>query len=156
MGAKTQSAVTAPAKSRDQARPAALTLRQNRGLPPESHSRGSSTDLRRPCGPSALLPPVLLPAPISDNFRRGARPRLAAGHLVTESLAEAPGRGSHRSASGTGFRGSGPMYSDWGLMRRLCEPCSSTCADQPATRATHKVGGKNSVGRPIACSTPAE
>ena len=27
--------------------------------------------------------------------------------------------GDHRSASGNGFRGSGPMYSDWGRKRRL-------------------------------------
>src|SRR4029077_3557647 len=34
--------------------------------------------------------------------------------------------GDHRSASGTGFLGSGPMYSDCGRMRRLLEACSRT------------------------------
>src|SRR5438309_2524364 len=60
------------------------------------------------------------------------------------------------SASGTGFRGSGPMYSDCGRMSRWLATCSSTWAVQPAARETAKVGGKNSLGRPIACSTPAE
>ena len=60
------------------------------------------------------------------------------------------------SASGTGFRGSGPMYSDCGRIMRLWAACSSTCALQPATRETANVGVKNSFGRPMACSTPAE
>jgi len=60
------------------------------------------------------------------------------------------------SASGTGFLGWGPVYSDCGRMSRLCDACSRTCADHPATRDTANVGGKRSFGRPIACSTPAE
>ena len=68
----------------------------------------------------------------------------------------ADGGSQARSASGTGLWGSGPMYSDWGRMRRLLATCSRTWAVQPAAREEANVGVKYSLGSPIACSTPAE
>ena len=93
--------------------------------------------------------------PPGDRGDQHQEPGKGSGAKVAPPPGREP-RLAHRSASGTGFRGSGPMYSDCGRMRRLLALCSSTWADQPATRDTAKVGGKYSFGRPIACSTPAE
>ena len=146
-GWNTHQPVTAATRTRNQASATSPRLRAR----PLSHGRGSSTDLRRPCGPSALLPPALLTSGMSDTFRSGARRRLAAGPPGHRISRRGPRpRLSHRWASGTGFRGSGPMYSDCGRIRRLWVLCSRTCADHPATRETANVGGKYSVGSPIA------
>jgi hypothetical protein len=84
--------------------------------------------------------------------REGGEPEVAENPVV-----EPPQYGGYpRSASGTGLWGSGPTYSDCGRMRRLLATCSRTCAVHPAAREDAKVGVKYSLGKPIACSTPAE
>ena len=45
---------------------------------------------------------------------------------VRESAGVQPASDQPRSARGTGFRGSGPMYSDCGRIMRLWAACSST------------------------------
>ena len=64
--------------------------------------------------------------PSSEGNGDEQEPRQAgAGEVVQGALVERAG-GQPRSARGTGFRGSGPMYSDCGRIMRLWAACSST------------------------------
>src|SRR5215208_7403712 len=61
-----------------------------------------------------------------------------------------------RCSMATNFLSVGPTNSDCGRIRRLFATCSNTCAVQPVTRETAKVGVNMSPGRPTAESTAAE
>ena len=57
----------------------------------------------------------------------------------------------HRASTGTYRCGySGPIYSARGRIRRLFAYCSRTCAVQPDTRLTAKIGVKSSMSMPSA------
>src|SRR6202022_2561182 len=94
--------------------------------------------------------------PGGDAKRDDQEPRQGDCAKVPPGSSIEPADCQPRSARGTGFRGSGPMYSDCGRIMRLLATCSSTCAVQPAARETAKVGVKYGFGSPIACRTPAE
>src|SRR5215472_17600184 len=70
--------------------------------------------------------------PTGERDRDQQEPRPARAGEVAQRVsiqgAREPGArvGQPRSASGTGFRGSGPMYSDCGRIMRLWAACSST------------------------------
>ncbi len=64
--------------------------------------------------------------PPCETDRDEEEPGQAGGPQVSPRAGVAPAKDQSRSARGTGFRGSGPMYSDCGRIMRLWAACSST------------------------------
>ena len=158
-----------PRSRKDRRPPRAIPAPSERRHPssPARSGRSSPESRKRsdPDGPLSRAPAPALrlsPAPSCVSLgavtysRLPAPKREAPKFISPPTNLWLPGGGRYRWASGTGFFGSGPTYSDWGRMSRLSETCSRTWAVQPAAREMPKVAGKKSVGRPTDCSTPAE
>ncbi len=62
---------------------------------------------------------------------------------------------SVRFSSGTHRRSRGPVYCDWGRIRRFSRCCSRQWAIQPAARLIVNVGVKSSSGISSPCSSSA-